>query len=89
MIEIIIEPVNLVFFTIMIIIFSISLSLHFFSNNDNNFRKIFSVSKVKNYLTILWMLWTFIGIIIWLWEFNTENISLSIPTLLEWLKTAF
>lgn len=87
-IEIILEPINIVFLIIMITIFSISIKFHF-SQKNNIYWEIFSVSKVKNYLTMLWMLGTFLWIIFGLYYFDTKNISDSVPELLNWLKTAF
>lgn len=43
----------------------------------------------KNLVTVIWILWTFIWIILWLIAFDTTNIEQSIWTLLNWLKTAF
>ena len=43
----------------------------------------------KNLVTVIWILWTFIWIILGLISFDTANIENSIWTLLNWLKTAF
>jgi len=43
----------------------------------------------KNLVTVIWILWTFIWIILGLIAFDTADIEHSIWTLLNWLKTAF
>jgi len=43
----------------------------------------------KNLVTVIWILWTFIWIILGLLAFNTADIEWSISTLLNGLKTAF
>ncbi len=47
------------------------------------------VKKDKNLVTVIWILWTFIWIILGLIAFDTANIENSISALLNWLKTAF
>ena len=47
------------------------------------------VKRDKNLVTVIWILWTFIWIILWLIAFDTNDIENSIWTLLNWLKTAF
>lgn len=47
------------------------------------------VKRDKNLVTVIWILWTFIWIILWLISFETSNIEGSIKDLLNWLKTAF
>ena len=47
------------------------------------------VKKDKNLVTVIWILWTFVWIILWLLNFDTTNIEWSIQWLLNWLKTAF
>lgn len=47
------------------------------------------VKRDKNLVTVIWILWTFIWIILWLIAFDTNDIENSIGTLLNWLKTAF
>lgn len=86
-IDMLLEPINLFVTITMSILFLVSLLLHFLWKWK--IKDIFSVSKVKNYLTILWMLWTFIWIMYWLLKLNTHDISNSIQNLLDWLKTAF
>ncbi len=43
----------------------------------------------RNIVTMIWIFWTFAWIVAWLYEFDTYNMSESIPWLIEWLKTAF
>jgi len=43
----------------------------------------------KNLVTLLWIFWTFLGIVIGLHEIDSENIANSIPNLLSGLSTAF
>jgi hypothetical protein len=43
----------------------------------------------KSAIVSLGILGTFIGIFLGLWNFNTENIAISVPQLLEGLKLAF
>lgn len=47
------------------------------------------VKKNKNLVTLIWILGTFLWIILWLINFETSNIEWSISDLLNGLKTAF
>jgi len=47
------------------------------------------VKKDKNLVTVIWILGTFIWIILWLINFETADIEWSISDLLNGLKTAF
>ena len=47
------------------------------------------VKRDKNLVTLIWILWTFIWIILGLVSFDTTNIEWSIQALLNGLKTAF
>ena len=55
------------------------------------FRKIRhrQVNAVASLVTVIGVLGTFLGIAIGLYQFNTENIEVSVPKLLEGLKIAF
>ena len=46
-------------------------------------------TRDKNLSVSLWIFWTFLWIVIWLYGFDTSNTTESIPLLLDWLKTAF
>mgnify|MGYP004001050815 CR=1 FL=1 len=43
----------------------------------------------RNIVTMIWIFWTFAWIVAWLYDFDTYNMTQSIPWLIEWLKTAF
>ena len=75
--------------TPMIIIGISIIVMMYFAIKDNNSYKTDNHQDYKSLIISTGVLGTFVGILIGLWGFDTDNIKDSVPELLEGLKTAF
>lgn len=81
-IQVLLQPVNLVFFALMVILALVDVVTYFWHGGEHH-------RNFKGEIVGLGILGTFWGIFIGLQSFDTTHIQESIPPLLDGLKTAF
>ncbi|MEQ1859196.1 MAG: hypothetical protein ABMA13_04610 [Chthoniobacteraceae bacterium] len=82
LVHVLIQPINLTFFALMLVLAVIDLATYFWRSGEHH-------RNFKGEIVGLGILGTFFGIFVGLQAFDAARIQESIPPLLDGLKTAF